>query len=225
VKSRGTVEFLAGADTLDRWLTRSSDTIIVRISKDSVALLLTSVRLPTSSVLTVNVQRIDTEPNSAAPVLSSGVLHPHILAHIENFGDIYFNDGRAGFSGQNLWIEAFAITSLGDFDPGSIEYCGVTVDRFQTPWLSNQILCGSRGRGIPLIGYAIRLKPDLAALYDCTYFGRFAAGGTLGPFKNGELCRSNVPGDPLEGIELLVAERLVSQPETALQEVQHSSVS
>lgn len=234
MKSRGSVEFLPGAATLDRWLTRNSDTIIVRISGDSVSLLLTSVRSPGSSVLTINVQRIDTEPQAVTPEFlgsqaatggAGGVLQAQILAHIENFGDIYFNRGWAGFIGQKLCIEAFAILSIGQLEPDSVEYCGVTADGFQTPWLSNQILCGSRGRGMPLTGYAIRLKPDIADRYDCSYSGKFVSGSTLGPFRNGDLCRSDVAGDSLEGIELRVTERLVSESRAPGHEIQYSDVS
>ncbi len=233
MKSRGNVEFLVGAATLDRWLARSSDTIIVRISGDSVSLLLTSVRSPGSSVLTINVQRIDTEPRPVAPELEGsqaatdgapGVLQAQILAHVENFGDIYFNDGWAGFIGQKLCIEAFAIVSIGRLEPDLIEYCGVTADGFQTPWLSNQILCGSRGRGMPLMGFAIRLKPEIAGRYECAYAGKFVSGATLGPFKDGDLCCSNVLGDRLEGIELRVTERFVSEAGVPGQEIQYSDV-
>jgi GT2 family glycosyltransferase/glycosyltransferase involved in cell wall biosynthesis len=227
MQSPGLVEFLAGAGTLDRWLTRDTDTFIVRISGDSVALLLTSVRLPSSPALTINVQRIDTEPQPIASDAEAingkhGVLPTQILAHIENFGDIYFNDGRAGFAGQRLRMEAFAILSVGQLEPGLIEYCGVMADGYQTPWLSNQILCGSRGRGMPLTGYAIRLKREISDRYDCTYTGKFLSGYTFGPFKNGDLCSSSVPGDPLEAIELRIAERSPSEPMAPGQEIEHS---
>lgn len=231
MKSAGTVEFLAGAGTLDRWLTRSSDTFIARISGGSAALLLTSVRLPGSSPLTINVQRIDVkrqpvtselQGGPAATDSAGGVLPTQILAHIENFGDVYFNDGWVGFSGQKLRMEAFAILSVGQLGPDSLEYRGVAADGFQTPWLSNQVLCGSRGRGMPLTGFAIRLKPHIAGRFDCTYSGKFGSGATFGPFKDGELCCSNLPGDPLEAMELWVAERVVTEPGAPGREVQYS---
>lgn len=233
-QSPGTVEFLAGAGTLDRWLTRASDTFIVRISGGSAALLLTSVRLPGSPELTINIQRIDVEPapftsdrqgSEATSDGAQGVLPAQILAHIENFGDIYFNDGWVGFIGQKLRIEAFAILSVGPLGPDSIEYRGVAADGFQTPWLSDQVLCGSRGRGMPLTGYAIRLKPDIAGRYDCAYSGKFVSGRTLGPFKDAELCCSNEPGDPLEAMELRITERVVTEPKTPGQEIQYSDAS
>jgi len=214
----GTVEFLASVGTLDRWLSRASDKIIVRISRANASLLLTSVRSPGSSVLAINIQRIGGEAHPVTPDLltsqavaqgASHVVPAQIVAHIKEFGDIQFSDGWAGFIGQKLWIEAFAIISVGEIASDTIEYCGVNAEGFQTPWLSNQMLCGSRGKGMPITGYAVRLKPEVAEHYDCTYTGKFVSGSTRGPFKDGELCRSDTAGDPLEGIELRVTERSV----------------
>jgi GT2 family glycosyltransferase len=224
MQSHGEVEFLAGAGTLDRWLTRSTDAFIVRISGASVALLLTSVRLPSSPALTIDVQRIDTDPRTApAGFLGSETLQ--ILAHIENFGDIYFTDGRAGFGGQKLRLEAFAILSAGALEPNAVEYCGVMGDGYQTPWLSNQVPCGSRGRGMPLVGFAIRLKPEIATSYDCSYTGKFVSGSEVGPLTNGELCISTIPGDALEAIEIAIAGH--SQPESKIpgHQIEYSDVS
>jgi GT2 family glycosyltransferase/glycosyltransferase involved in cell wall biosynthesis len=214
--SRGTVEFVAGASTLDRWLARTSDIIIVKISGGDVSLLLTSVRSPDDPVLAIDVRRIDAEPppvNSElqagpdVPNSSSDVLPTRVVAHIQNIGDLHFSDGWIGCLGDRLWIEGFAIQSVGELGPSAIEYCAVSTDGTQTPWLSNQMLCGSRGRLTPIVGYAIRLRADMAALYECTYTGRFVSGTTSGPFTNGDLCRSDVAGDPLWGIELRVAAR------------------
>ena len=175
--------------------------LIVRISGNYGSLLLTSVRLPGGPALEVNVQRLDPEANHVASV---GL---HLLAHIQNFGDVHFDEGWAGFPGQKLRIEAFAIVSAGPLGPESVEYRGVTADGLETAWLSHQMLCGSRGKGVGLTGYAVRLRPDVAGLYDCTYSGRFVSGRVVGPLSNGDLCTSDMPGDPLEEIELRIVER------------------
>jgi hypothetical protein len=114
--------------------------------------------------------------------------------------------------GDRLWIEAFALTSAGTLPSDAVEYCAITADGFQTPWLSNRMLCGSRGRGIPLLGCAIRLKPEAAEKYQCTYTCHFVSGKILGPIGNGDLCCSETPMDPLWGIELQLTER---KPSTA----------
>lgn len=213
-QSDATVEFVSRATTNDRWLARSRDMIIARISGGGASLMLTSVRKPFSPVLAVDVRRLESDLLSTDPEgqpVDTGVetrsVHPaKIVAHIQRIGDVPFNDGWAGCVGDRLWIEAFAIRSIGKITPDLIEYCGVTSDGFQTPWLGNRVLCGSRGRATPIIGYAIRLKPEAAKNYDCVYSGQFVSGRVLGPFKNGDLCCSDLPRDPLWGIELHAVE-------------------
>lgn len=211
--SRGEVEFLAGAGTLDRWLTHSTDLFIVRISKDDSSLLLTSLRSPGGSALTVNIQKLVWQPEDArgepavGTRLAAGEIPVRLMAHIENFGDVDFDDGRAGFIRQKLRIEAFTVASVDGVVPDWIEYRGVTADGIQTPWLPPQMLCGSRGRAVPLTGFAVRLKPEASSRYRCLYTGKFLSGRTMGPFDNAELCSSDVSDDPLEGIELRIVER------------------
>jgi GT2 family glycosyltransferase len=216
----GTVEFLAGAATLDRWLMRNTDTVLVRISGAEASLLLTSVRRPNSPALAIDVRKLEGEPqlitsdDQAQPqaVSPQGVLPSRILAHIRNFGDAVFGAGWAGFVGGQLAIEAFAILLVGQLSPDAIEYCGVTADGIETPWVGNQILCGTRARGLPMTAFAIRLKPGAREHYRCEYSGRFVSGSTKGPLQEGALCSSEVPADPLEGIELRVMRRAANEP-------------
>ncbi|MBV8362792.1 MAG: glycosyltransferase [Deltaproteobacteria bacterium] len=217
VNSPGTIEFVAGATTLDRWLARSNDIIIAKISGGNVSLLLTSLRSSTSSVLAIDVRRIDAQPSGRDPEFQmkgpdkrSEVLPIRVVAHVQNIGDLHFSDDWIGCLGDRLWIEAFAVLSVGELGPGAIEYCAVYANGTRTPWLSNQMLCGSRGRFMPIVGCAIRLKSEFAERYECWYSARFVSGNTSGPFMHGELCRSDVPGDPLWGFELRVAERALS---------------
>jgi hypothetical protein len=73
--------------------------------------------------------------------------------------------------------------------------------------LSNNELCGTRGHAAPLTGFAVRLDPVMAHRFDCVYSGRFVSGRQTGPFCDGTMCRSDLPNDPLEGIELNIFER------------------
>jgi GT2 family glycosyltransferase/glycosyltransferase involved in cell wall biosynthesis len=232
-KSEGTAEFLTNATTVDRWLAGSSDMVIVRIFGGSASLLLTSLRSPSSAVLAIEVRPVDAPPRAVDPesaasqsahTAPSGALPVHIVAHIHQVGDVHFGNSLVGCLGDRLWIEAFSILSVGELPPDAIEYCGVTSDGFQTPWLSNQMLCGSRGRGMPLMGYALRLKPEVADRYECTYTGRFVSGSKHGPCVNGDLCSSEVPGDALWGIELRIAPRGANDSKTPGTEMQYSTV-
>jgi hypothetical protein len=212
--SEATVEFVSRVTTTDRWLSRRRDMILARISGGSASLALTSLSARDLPVLDINIQRLNAdmaaegaELGSAASSETPGLFPARIIAHIQRIGDVPFADGWAGCIGERLWIEAFAIGSAGAITPDLIEYCGVTADGLQTPWLSNQVFCGSRGRGTPMMGCAIRFKPPAAEQFDCIYTGQFVSGKVIGPFKNGDLCSSDQPLDPLWGIEVYAAER------------------
>jgi hypothetical protein len=119
----------------------------------------------------------------------------------------------AGKIAPGLWIESFSVRPLQRFNAQDIEYKGLTGSGFETPWLSDEKMCGTKGLSTPLLGFAIRLKPSpAAAAYDCEYSGYFASGLTVGPVRNGVPCRSSVASDPLEGIQV----RLVKRSSTML---------
>jgi hypothetical protein len=118
----------------------------------------------------------------------------------------------AGLLGQRLWIESFSIEPQSPLGKGDIEYKGLTVTGFETPWLAGGSSCGTRGMGIPLIAFSVRLKPSATTTqYDCEYSGRFLSGATVGPLRNGAPCRSTAPNDPLEAIQLRIVERKSSE--------------
>jgi GT2 family glycosyltransferase/glycosyltransferase involved in cell wall biosynthesis len=227
MSSAGEVGFVAREGTTDRWLARGGDLIVAKIYSDEASLMLTSVRLPNSPALAIDIRRLGDEPfpeyAEAATGETEGDVFTQIVAHIQNLGDIPFTDGLAGCIGR-LWIEAFAIRAAGQLSADSFEYYGVSADGFQTPWVGNEVLCGSRGRGVPMLAYAIRLKPEIADQYECTYTGKFMSGSILGPFKNGDLCCSEVPRDPLWGIELRITPRRVPEAEKPSPEIEHSNV-
>jgi GT2 family glycosyltransferase len=138
-----------------------------------------------------------------------------IQAHIRSRGDMSFADVPwAGRVAPGLWIESFAVRPLQRFGAQDIEYKGLTGSGFETPWLSDDRMCGTRGMAVPLVGFAVRLKPSSAtAAYDCEYSGYFQSGVTIGPLRNGAPCRSTVANDPLEAVQI----RLVPRSGTATQ--------
>ena len=82
-----------------------------------------------------------------------------------------------------------------------------------TPWMSAGEYCGTRGSGVPLVAFAVRVNPAVSSAYQCSYAGQFLSGTVIGPFDDGRLCRSEAPGDPLVAIELrLAADRMVAAP-------------
>jgi hypothetical protein len=151
-----------------------------------------------------------------------------ISAHIRTRGDLNFaNVPWAGRVAPGLWIEAFSVRPLERFAAADIEYKGLTGSGFETPWLSDNAMCGTKGMATPLVGFAIRLKPSTAAAaYDCEYSGYFQSGTTVGPLKNGAPCRSSVANDSLEGIQLRLVKRAAAHvPEAARQDRAASAVS
>jgi hypothetical protein len=114
----------------------------------------------------------------------------------------------AGRVAPGLWIESFAVRPMRLLGAHDVEYKGLTGSGFETPWLSDEKMCGTKGMAVPLVGFAVRLKPSAAtAGYDCEYSGYFQSGVTVGPLRNGAPCRSTVANDPLEGIQVRVTKR------------------
>jgi GT2 family glycosyltransferase len=130
-------------------------------------------------------------------------------AHLRARGDMSFSEVPwAGRVAPGLWIESFSVRPLERFGAEEIEYKALTGSGFETPWISEDKMCGTKGMATPLLGFAIRLKPSpAAAAFDCEYSGYFASGLTVGPVRNGVPCRSSVASDPLEGIQVRLVKR------------------
>jgi len=239
MRSAGTLEFQCGPATLDRWLTQSGDVVTVKVTGGDASLLLTSVRAPDSAVLSIDVKRLDAvaedggavqagatqagaadgdaaaadagAADAAAP--ANGSARVLTLVHVPHFGDMTFAEGWAGRPTENLWIEGFSIRLAEPHEAPLLEYCGVTEVGDITPWTSSGEFCGTRGTGVPLVAFAVRVHPDTASGYSCAYAGQFLSGTVIGPFADGRLCRSESPGDPLVAIELrLQAESAPAEP-------------
>jgi len=217
------VEFLPGPRTHGNWLFSAGDSLIAKINAPSVGIVLTSLRAPGGENLAIEVERmgtgdgvrlLTTEGGGAAapeaepdePPIPS--LPIQLTVHIRNRGDVTFNDfGWAGRVGNGLWLEAFSVTPLESLTPGDVEYKALTATGVETPWVGNGAACGTRGLGVPLIGFAVRLKQEANSLYECRYSGAFQSGAIIGPISNGQPCRSARLNDPLEGIRIQIVRR------------------
>jgi glycosyltransferase involved in cell wall biosynthesis len=252
-KQKARLTILSSPAAVDDWLTKPGDVVVAQITGGTAHLLLTSLSLPNTIPLSIDVRKLDQpaeialpRPQEAPPPVRSApapvtsepqprtsipqaaiqapevrspataatsqrkMLRAQILAHIQNRGDVPFVGGAwAGFLGQRLWIEAFAITLLEGPGKDALEYKGRTAGGFETPWLSNGAWCGTRGMGVPLIEFALRLKPQLALTHECEYSGSFFSGAVVGPTREGLPCRSATANDPLEAIQIRLTERAV----------------
>jgi hypothetical protein len=170
--------------------------------------------LPALKMLDLNrLSGVRPEASASAPVeaprLTGREITSELILHIERQGDRRFSAGGwAGNPGGRLRIEGFAIRPLSAIVPGQIEYMGFGPGGRQTPWVTDVKLCGTRGRGFPLTGFAIRLAPTLHERFDVVYEGYFFDSGIRGPVRNGEPCLPSVVDDPLGAIRLRVIERL-----------------
>lgn len=132
-----------------------------------------------------------------------------IMLHIERVGDRLFpGRGWVGALGRKLRVEAFGLRPLERLAPGDIEFKAFEPNGEETPWVAGGTLCGTRGRGMPLIGFAVRVAPHLRDRFDAIYEGSFFDSGIVGPHRNGEPCRAAIADDPLEAMNIRLVERI-----------------
>jgi hypothetical protein len=220
----GSLEILSAPETSGAWLCRPGDKLVAKVVQAAAPVLLTSIRTPDMAPLLIAVENLDTRPDQApsAPLTAvppmPAAIEPsdtteiplRIMAHIQNKGDVPFIDEAwAGLAGQRLAVEGFSITPLKKIDASEVECKALTATRSETPWVNGGALCGSRGKGLPLVGFCIRVKPQPdGKRYDCEYSGTFASGKVVGPAKNGAPCWSTAQGDFLEALQVKITERV-----------------
>jgi len=223
------VDFVAGPSTHGAWLFNKGDLLVTRINGTGATLIVNSLRAPGGEVLSIKVERLGARAEAPAPTApmaesappitagDAAALPMHISAHIRTRGDMTFTDTAwAGRVAAGLWIESFSVRPLKRFAAKDIEYKGLTSSGFETPWLSDEKMCGTKGMAVPLVGFAVRLKPSpSSAAYDCEYSGYFQSGATMGPLRNGAPCRSTVANDPLEGLQIRLIKRVAAGPQAA----------
>jgi len=213
----GQVELILSPRTPTAWLSEPHDQIVVKVNVPSAVVLLTSVVMPGMTPIELEVQRLDrgeiTAIQTGAVQAESARLLPPLPAmqpsvplkvtpHIQNRGDVAFSEGQwAGAPMDGFWIESIAIEPLAELAPEMIEYKAMTATGVETPWVSGGVSCGTRGIGVPLIGVAIRIKPQAAVENGlCEYGAILLSGQVIGPVRNGVPCRSADDGDAICGI-------------------------
>ena len=230
------VEFVSGPGVNGSWLFAQGDMLVVKVTGAGTTLIVSSIRAPGGETLSVKIERLESrvdgeKPQAAARPGQSQVTDApsrppdgapsetdevpvQISAHIRERGDRRFTGVPwAGRVGPGQWIESFSIQPLNGLGPQDIEYKGLTAQGFETPWITNDQMCGTRGMAVPLVGFAVRLKAGAqAAAYDCEYGGYFQSGTIAGPFRNGAPCRSSVASDPLEGLQIRIVRRGTATP-------------
>jgi DNA end-binding protein Ku len=152
----------------------------------------------------------ESEPAPAAEPAEPG---PHdvgteILLHIMGLGDRrYVEPGWAGNPGSKRQIEALSIRPRDGLTPSAIEFRVFAQEGRATAWVSNGNYAGTRGRNLPLTGFAVRPAGELGERLEIAYEGSFFEGGVVGPKRNGELCVSPVADDPLEAVRVTILDQ------------------
>ncbi len=217
----GAIEITDGFGRAGSWLGGRHKVLFVKAPAGGGAALVTGylAREPDSLPLELDIRRV-APPGTATPVMTlrmggAGAREPSteaagldIVAHIRGRGDARFPDTPwVGRLGPGLWIEGFMVLPHSRF-AAAIEYKGLTASGTETPWIGGGTFCGTRGRGIPLIGFAVRQKAVPGGVpLDCEYTGYFQSSAIAGPTRNGAPCRSTIEHDALEGIQLRVTPR------------------
>jgi hypothetical protein len=224
----GRLEIFAATGGQPGWLGPEGGTIVARVPPGGGHIWFTSYRMTGQDAVPVEIQvtRLD-QPSPKASLrgaparqnlerserqrLRSPVvqeIETEITVHMERLGDRVFAGGNwIGNRGQRRRIEAFGIRPLETLSLHDIEYKAFGPNGRETPWVTDAKLCGTRGQGMPLTGFAIRLASCQRDRYDIFYEGAFFDGGISGPRSNGEPCTSTRLDDPLEDINIHIIER------------------
>jgi len=225
------VEVVASFPRHGPWLDKEGGTVILRSPDEGGLVIMTVYGGSEQSELLFDLQRLDgpeSPPEPPAPstvrpsrepaavAAEGGDVPTEVLLHIERAGDRLFpGRGWVGALGRRMRIEAFSIRPLDRLVPSDIEMKGFLPNGGETAWVPGGVLCGTRGRGLPLTGFAIRVVPQRADRFGVVYQGSFFAGGISQMQQNGAPCRSATADDPLEAVNIRLIDRAVEREGTA----------
>jgi hypothetical protein len=137
-------------------------------------------------------------------------IRAEVTVHLEGVGDRVFPGAAwAGKPGEHKRVEGFAIRPLQELRPNEIEYKVLHPGSVETQWIPGPQFCGTRGRSLPIVGFAVRIAPHVQDQFSVVYQAAFFRGGVTEPRSNGAPCIPAIAGDALEGINIRV---LQSQP-------------
>jgi hypothetical protein len=212
----GPVEIVGTSANSIAWLAQDGGTVVVRSPPGGGHLLLATYGPPDRApdLPSVDVRRLDRSrshdgaPGSLSLRRERREIQTEIMLHVERLGDRRFqSSGWIGNSDQKLRIEAFSIQPLEILSARDIEFKAVGPNGRETPWVTEAKLCGTRGRSLPLTGFAVRLAPHVSDEFEVVYRGAFFESGIVGPKSNGEICIPPIHDDPLKAMEVRLVRR------------------
>jgi hypothetical protein len=222
------VEIIASFPRRGPWLGREGGTAILRSPQGGGYVIVTVYGGPGQQTtdLALDLRRLD-GPGNGVEEAAAAVARPaggrtaatvatgrrdvptEILLHLERVGDRLFpGRGWVGALGRQMRIEAFSIRPLEGLAPADLEMKAFMPNGGETQWIPGGVLCGTRGRGLPLTGFAVRVAPQQADRFEVEYQGSFFVGGISKTHQNGDPCRATTADDPLEAINVRLIERV-----------------
>jgi Clostridial hydrophobic W len=213
------IEILARREEDAGWLGPEAATVVIKVPETSGYVLVTTYedRRQPASMPDIIVRRIDA-PASArvqsrlhpiAPATPTLNVATEVLLHIQGTGDRRVPaNGWVGSLGKKLRLEAFSIRPLEMLLGSDIEYKAYGPNGRETPWIRDGELCGTRGRSLPLTGFAVRLAAHQSHRFGIEYRGAFFESGVCGPIRDGNPCIGRIADDPLEAINLRFFQRV-----------------
>ena len=213
------VEIVASFPEQGPWVRKPGGTLVLRAARAGGYVIVTVYGgAPAQQEITYDLKRLDgpfdastqaAVSRGAGPADEVREVPTEIMLHIERAGDRLFpGRGWVGALGRRMRIEAYSIRPTAQLSPGDIEMKAFLPNGGETPWIPGGILCGTRGRGLPLIGFAVRMAPQKADRFEVSYQGSFFASGISETQRNGAPCRARVADDPLEAVNVRITERI-----------------
>jgi hypothetical protein len=213
-KGSNRVKFVLSSDEAGEWLPPAGGTAVARVPPGGGDVIVVTYGVATEAELpALRVLQLAASEEARAPGLDASAdltreFEIEVTVHVEGEGDRRAPaHGWVGTVTERQQIEGFGLRPLDGLAPSDIEYMGFGLGGRRTAWITDSRLCGTRGRGLPLTGFAVRVAPALRERLTVVYEGAFFASGIIGPARDGEPCVPLVPDDPLRAIRLRVIER------------------
>ena len=196
----------------DGWLRQMGDAVLLRVASERSRVLFTSYdesRVPGAKPPQIQIQRLDDGrlPDSLrqAPALQSA----DYKLHFSRRGDVPAAFGQwVGTLGDDSWIEGIELLAPSPLQASDLEYQVVLGRGWLSPWVQAGEFCGSRGMGLPILGFRARLLGLAAQQWRLRYAGRCVDGRELPEAEQGMACESadltplaalNIKLEPLDG--------------------------
>jgi hypothetical protein len=142
------------------------------------------------------------ELEASAEILASASL----TVHLPGRGDVT-NDNAliGGVAGSRNAIQGFSLQCTQGLSEG-LKYRALLNEMVWTDWVSCGTYVGTRGKGVPIRGFAVRLDGEMARRFVCTYAGAFIGHTNLIEAADGNECRAP-DGRELEAMQIVLSPR------------------